>query len=97
MSIKKGLKKEMMMGIRLVFASALLFLVVATAKVYKIDDASCTQCGVCVEECPEGAILVEKIDGKEHHYIDAELCTGCALCVEACPEGSIIPSEKDVK
>jgi Fe-S-cluster-containing hydrogenase component 2 len=44
----------------------------------------CSQCGVCAEECPEGAIS-EKEPGV--YVIDPELCTNCQVCVDACPFG----------
>ena len=44
----------------------------------------CSQCGVCAEECPEGAIK-EKEQGV--YVIDPELCTLCGVCVDACPFG----------
>ena len=53
--------------------------------VYRVD--LCTQCGVCAEECPSGAIMMdEAVDGLR---IDPELCTDCGVCVDACPFGVI--------
>lgn len=91
------MKKQLLNGLRVVFASALVFMAIATAKLYKIDDKSCSQCGICIEECPEEAIKVKDVDGKKYHYIDAKLCNGCALCVEACPEGSIVEDDGEGK
>lgn len=48
--------------------------------VYKIK--YCTQCGICAEVCPTGAIY-EK-DGI--YLIDKDECSGCMNCVEECPE-----------
>lgn len=45
----------------------------------------CTGCGLCQQECPEGAISGEK---KKLHVIDQELCTHCRLCYDICPEGA---------
>ncbi|MBD2327925.1 helix-turn-helix domain-containing protein [Alkalinema sp. FACHB-956] len=47
----------------------------------------CTQCGICVPECPMGAIQVEH----QHYWIDPALCDNCATvaggpqCVVHCP------------
>jgi Fe-S-cluster-containing dehydrogenase component len=43
----------------------------------------CTQCGVCADECPAGAIVQNE---QGAYTINAEECTGCLTCVEACPE-----------
>jgi ferredoxin len=45
----------------------------------------CTQCGVCADACPEGAIGLQG----EAYLIDADLCTRCGVCVEECPEGAL--------
>lgn len=50
----------------------------------RVDKNSCTGCGVCVEECPRGAISVREVAA-----VNADLCTECGLCVRACPNGSI--------
>jgi Fe-S-cluster-containing hydrogenase component 2 len=45
----------------------------------------CNQCGVCVIECPDNAII--KIDGA--FEISPEKCTKCGVCIEVCPTNSI--------
>ena len=52
-----------------------------------VDVTYCTGCGVCVEVCPVGAIVL--VDDKAR--VDEELCTGCGACVDVCPEGAIQP------
>lgn len=42
----------------------------------------CTQCGKCLEACPEGAITKNHIGA---HIVDREKCTNCGDCVDACP------------
>jgi ferredoxin len=46
----------------------------------------CTGCGLCLRECPTGAITGEK---KEPHVIDLQLCSRCRLCYDVCPVDAI--------
>jgi NADH:ubiquinone oxidoreductase subunit F (NADH-binding)/Pyruvate/2-oxoacid:ferredoxin oxidoreductase delta subunit/(2Fe-2S) ferredoxin len=46
----------------------------------------CTGCGLCLRECPTGAIAGEK---KEPHVIDPQLCSRCRLCYDVCPVDAI--------
>ena len=52
---------------------------------YRVDGATCTGCGDCVEACPAGAISL--MDGRAH--IAEARCTGCGSCADACPQGAI--------
>jgi Na+-translocating ferredoxin:NAD+ oxidoreductase RNF subunit RnfB len=56
----------------------------AVKMIAKVDGKECTGCGVCVDECPGGAIRVDDIA-----LVDAALCTGCGACVDACPSGAL--------
>lgn len=47
---------------------------------------SCTGCGLCLRECPSGAIQGNK---GEPHTLDAGLCTRCRICYDVCPAGAI--------
>ena len=57
---------------------------------YKITE-DCVNCGGCIDECPEGAI----IEGEEMSHIDQAKCTDCGTCVDAffCPAAAIIPGQ----
>lgn len=52
----------------------------------------CTQCGMCAEVCPEGAI--EEKDGI--YRINPDLCTGCLACLPVCPE-EVIFTHSDLR
>ncbi|KJS13915.1 MAG: 4Fe-4S ferredoxin [Peptococcaceae bacterium BRH_c8a] len=45
----------------------------------------CDGCGVCVQTCPEKAVIVQ--DGVA--VIDRNACLSCGLCARACPTGSM--------
>ncbi len=47
----------------------------------------CTECGVCVKNCPTDNIRLEK--GRP--FFDATWCPGCSNCVIVCPENCISP------
>ncbi|MFW9923624.1 MAG: DUF362 domain-containing protein [Candidatus Thorarchaeota archaeon] len=49
-----------------------------------IDEAKCTGCGSCAEQCPADAITVDEVA-----KIDESICIGCAQCIAVCPEGII--------
>lgn len=43
----------------------------------------CTQCGVCAERCPVGAIHSEN-----SNLIDKERCITCCACIKNCPQNA---------
>jgi len=50
--------------------------------IIKIDREKCNGCGVCVPDCPEGAIQL--IDGKAALVSDL-FCDGLGACIKQCP------------
>ena len=48
---------------------------------YFIDPETCTGCGICMRECPHGAISGEK---KQAHEIDLQQCQKCGICRSEC-------------
>ena len=52
----------------------------------KACTVACIGCGICVKNCPSGAVKVENF----HAIIDYEKCTSCGACVEKCPKKAII-------
>ncbi len=77
------------------FIVSLFFLVFAAIQIHYIDQEICTQCGVCVDECPEEAIVVVEKDGEEIHVIDQEKCTQCGICIDECPEEAIFVGDPE--
>ena len=55
----------------------------AKIEIYHYPDI-CTQCGRCVEVCPEGASSIELIDKKPALRFNRANCTACLKCVDAC-------------
>ncbi|WDP90673.1 MAG: 4Fe-4S binding protein [Desulfobacter sp.] len=50
-----------------------------------ITGAPCSQCEVCVETCPEQAIVLEDTGPK----INMDACLACGKCMGACPTGTL--------
>jgi Fe-S-cluster-containing hydrogenase component 2 len=66
-------------------------LLVRSNYVARIDQESCSACGVCADErCPVNAISVE--NGK--YTVMADVCIGCGSCSVACPDWSISLMER---
>jgi len=53
-----------------------------------ISCGTCRDCSMCLETCPEGAIVrVEKEDGTVEYTSDDKYCIGCGICAGICPCG----------
>lgn len=61
-------------------------------KIIKIDLDKCNGCGLCIPNCPEGALKV--IDGKARLISDL-FCDGLGACIGHCPEGAISIEERE--
>lgn len=63
-------------------------------KIIKIDEDKCTGCGLCIPNCPEGAL--QMIDGKARLISDL-FCDGLGACIGHCPEGAIEFEEREAQ
>ena len=63
-------------------------------KIIKIDEEKCNGCGLCIPNCPEGALQV--IDGKARLISDL-FCDGLGACIGHCPEGAITIEEREAE
>lgn len=61
-------------------------------KIIKIDLDKCDGCGLCIPNCPEGALQI--IDGKAHLISDI-YCDGLGACIGHCPLGAITTEERE--
>lgn len=52
-----------------------------------VSKNKCIGCGICEDECPVGAVFVDKKMGTA--VIIEEKCTNCCLCTENCPQNAI--------
>jgi ferredoxin len=62
--------------------------------IIRIDEKKCTGCGVCMPNCPEGALKI--IDGKARLISDL-FCDGLGACIGHCPEGAIATEEREAE
>lgn len=63
-------------------------------KIIEIDEEKCTGCGLCIPDCPEGALQI--IDGKARLVSDL-FCDGLGACIGTCPEGAISVIEREAE
>ena len=64
----------------------------ASGTVAEVDQAMCSQCGICVSVCPYSAPLFRSAEERffpERAVINPVLCKGCGLCVASCRSGAI--------
>ncbi len=63
-------------------------------EIIRIDEAKCNGCGLCIPNCPEGALQI--IDGKVRLISDL-FCDGLGACIGHCPEGAITIEEREAE
>lgn len=61
-------------------------------RIIQIDEEKCNGCGICVEACHEGAILM--VDGKAKLMRD-DYCDGLGDCLPTCPTNAISFIERE--
>ena len=61
-------------------------------QIIQIDEEKCNGCGVCIPDCPEGALQI--IDGKARLVSDL-FCDGLGACIGTCPQGAISTIERE--
>jgi ferredoxin len=66
----------------------------AKRQIIKIDEEKCNGCGLCIPNCPEGAIQI--IDEKARLISDL-FCDGLGACIGHCPEGAIAIEEREAE
>jgi len=66
----------------------------AKRKIIRIDEEKCDGCGLCIPDCPEGALKI--IDGKARLISDL-FCDGLGACIGSCPEGAITIEEREAE
>ncbi|GBE04050.1 NADP-reducing hydrogenase subunit HndC [bacterium BMS3Abin09] len=52
---------------------------------FRIENAECILCGLCVKACAFGAIR----ETRKSFYIDQDYCTKCKACVSVCPTEAV--------
>tara|TARA_Y100000310_G_scaffold146393_1_gene145712 strand:- start:241 stop:1050 length:810 start_codon:yes stop_codon:yes gene_type:complete len=63
-------------------------------EIIKIDEKKCNGCGLCIPNCPEGAIQI--IDGKARLISDL-FCDGLGACIGHCPENAIQVEKREAE
>ena len=62
--------------------------------IISIDEELCTGCGLCIPNCPEGALQI--VEGKAR-LVDDSFCDGLGACLGECPEDAILVESRDAE
>lgn len=63
-------------------------------QIISIDEEKCNGCGLCILDCPEGALAI--IDGKAR-LVGEIFCDGLGACIGRCPKGAITIEERNAE
>lgn len=63
-------------------------------RIIEIDEDKCDGCGLCIPNCPEGALQI--IDGKAR-LVGELYCDGLGACVGVCPKGALKVVEREAE
>ena len=63
-------------------------------EIINIDEEKCNGCGLCIPNCPEGALQI--IDNKARLVSDL-FCDGLGACIGHCPEGAIEVEKREAE
>ncbi|PKL39889.1 MAG: 4Fe-4S ferredoxin [Spirochaetae bacterium HGW-Spirochaetae-1] len=63
-------------------------------QIIHIDHEKCNGCGLCIPDCPEGALQL--IDGKARLVSDL-FCDGLGACISTCPQDAIHIEEREAE
>ncbi|MDO8622939.1 MAG: 4Fe-4S binding protein [archaeon] len=63
-------------------------------KIIRINEKKCDGCGLCIPNCPEGALQI--IDGKARLISDL-FCDGLGACIKHCPKDAIKIEEREAE
>ncbi|MCK4967363.1 4Fe-4S binding protein [bacterium] len=69
-------------------------IIVGYRKIIEIHEEKCDGCGICIPNCPEGAMQI--IDGKARLVSDL-FCDGLGACIGSCPHGAIEIIEREAE
>ena len=83
-----------MIHVKAAVSHSLYFVRMNTRTIISLDEQKCNGCGLCIPNCPEGALQV--IDGKVRLVSDL-FCDGLGACVGYCPEGAITLIEREAE